>query len=45
MTTSLSSILRLKAAEAALPILLRQLRLAWIRSHWQSLAAQAETDD
>jgi hypothetical protein len=44
MTTSMSSVPRPQAAEAALPILMRQLRLAWIRSHWQSLAAQAEAD-
>ena len=37
MTTSLPSIPRPQAAEAALPILLRQLRLAWIRAHWQSI--------
>ena len=42
MTTSMSSIPRHQAAEAALPILLRQLRLAWIRCHWQSIASQAE---
>ena len=42
MTTSLPSIPRPQAAEAALPILLRQLRLAWIRCHWQSIASQAE---
>ena len=44
MTTSLFSIPRPQAAEAALPILLRQLRLAWIRSHWQSIASQAEAE-
>ena len=44
MTTSLSAIPRPQAAEAALPILLRQLRLAWIRSHWQSLSSQAEAE-
>ncbi|WP_322763696.1 IS21-like element helper ATPase IstB [Cyanobium usitatum] len=38
------SIPRPQAAEAALPILLRQLRLAWIRSHWQSIASQAEAE-
>ena len=42
MTTSLSSIPRPQAVEAALPILLRQLRLGRIRSHWQSIASQAE---
>jgi len=40
----LSSIPRPQAAEAALPILLRQLRLARIRSHWQSIASQAERE-
>ena len=44
MTTSLSSVPRPQAAEAALPILLRQLRLARISSHWQSLASQAEAE-
>jgi len=33
---------RPQAAEAGLPILLRQLRWAWIRSHWQKIASQAE---
>ncbi len=40
----MSSIPRPQAAEAALPILLRQLRLAWIRSHWQRLTSQAERE-
>jgi DNA replication protein DnaC len=44
MTTSLSSVPRPQAAEAALPILLRLLRMARMRSHWQSLAAQAEAE-
>jgi len=42
MTTSFSSIPRAQAVEATLPILLKQLRLARFRSHWQSLASQAE---
>ena len=45
MTTSLSSVPRPQAAEAALPILLRQLRLAWVRTHWQNPASQAEGED
>jgi DNA replication protein DnaC len=40
----LPSIPRPQAAEAALPILLRQLRLGRIRSHWQSIASQAEAE-
>lgn len=44
MTTSLPSVPRAEAVEAALPILLRQLRLARFRSHWQSLASQAEAE-
>ena len=44
MTTSLSSVPRPQAAEAALPLLLRQLRLARISSHWQSIASQAEAE-
>lgn len=43
MTTFSASLPR-PAAEAALPALLRQLKLAWIRSHWQSLAAEAEAE-
>lgn len=42
MTTSSSSIPRAQAVEATLPMLLKQLRLARFRSHWQSLASQAE---
>jgi DNA replication protein DnaC len=30
--------------EAALPLLLKQLKLARFRSHWQPLAQQAETE-
>jgi DNA replication protein DnaC len=41
MTSSLS-VPRPAAVEATLPILLRQLKLARFRRHWQSLAAQAE---
>ncbi len=44
MTTSLTSVPRPQAAEAALPVLLRQLRMARMRSHWQSIAAQAEAE-
>jgi DNA replication protein DnaC len=44
MTTSLSSVPRPQAAEAALPILLRLLRMARMRSHWQSIASQAEAE-
>ena len=44
MTTSFSSVPRPQAVEAALPMLLRQLRLARIRSHWQSIASQAEAE-
>ena len=39
MTTSSCSIPRPHAVEAALPMLLKQLRLARFRSHWQSLAS------
>ena len=44
MTTSSSSVPRPQAVEAALPMLLRQLRLARFRSHWQNLASQAEAE-
>jgi DNA replication protein DnaC len=44
MTTSSSSIPRPQAVEATLPMLLKQLRLARFRSHWQSLAWQAEAE-
>jgi DNA replication protein DnaC len=42
--TTFSSAPPRAAAEAALPMLLRQLKLAWIRSHWQSLSARAEAE-
>jgi hypothetical protein len=41
MTTS-SPLPRSAAVEAALPLLLKQLKLARFRSHWQPLAEQAE---
>lgn len=41
MTTS-SPLPRSAAVEAALPLLLKQLKLARFRSHWQALAEQAE---
>lgn len=41
MTTS-SALPRSAAVEAALPLLLKQLKLARFRSHWQPLAEQAE---
>lgn len=44
MTTSSLSIPRPQAVEATLPILLKQLRLGRFRSHWQSIASQAEAE-
>jgi hypothetical protein len=41
MTTS-SPLPRSAAVEAALPLLLKQLKLARFRSHWQPLAEQAK---
>ena len=43
MTTS-SPVPRPAAVEAALPLLLKQLKLARFRSHWQPLAQQAEAE-
>ena len=43
MTTS-SPVPRSQAVEAALPLLLKQLKLARFRSHWQPLCQQAEAE-
>jgi len=43
MTTS-SPVPRSQAVEAALPLLLKQLKLARFRSHWQPLSQQAEAE-
>jgi len=43
MTTS-SPVPRAAAVDAALPLLLKQLKLARFRSHWPSLAQQAESE-
>ena len=43
MTTS-SALPRSAAVEAALPLLLKQLKLARFRSHWQTLSQQAEVE-
>ena len=43
MTTS-SPVPRSAAVEAALPLLLKQLKLARFRSHWQPLSQQAEAE-
>ena len=43
MTTS-SPVPRSQAVEAALPLLLKQLKLARSRSYWQPLSQQAEAE-
>ena len=42
--TTCSLVPRAEAVEAALPLLLKQLKLGSFRNHWQSLCHQAEAE-